>query len=146
MMQGYWQNPEATRQAIRDGWLHTGDLGFIDAEGYLHVVDRIKEIIVVGTSNVSPADLKAVLAESPDIEAAAVVGRPDEELGEVPVAFVVPAPGCTLTREHVLSLFEGRLAAYKHPREVIFLDALPRTSVGKPEKKALRAFAFHHQE
>lgn len=141
IMRGYWQNPEATRLAIRDGWFHTGDLGFIDEEGFLHVADRIKEIIVVGVSNVSPADLEAVLAESPDIEAAAVVGRPDDELGEVPVAFVVPVPGRMLSRRQVLSLFEGRLAAYKHPRDVIFLEALPRTSVGKPEKKALRAIA-----
>jgi fatty-acyl-CoA synthase len=145
-MRGYWQNPEATRLAIRDGWFHTGDLGFIDEEGFLHVADRIKEIIVVGVSNVSPADLEAVLAESPDIEAAAVVGRPDDELGEVPVAFVVPAPGRTLSREQVLSLFEGRLAPYKHPRDVIFLEALPRTSVGKPEKKALRAIAHSHPD
>ncbi|HEY6421811.1 MAG TPA: AMP-binding protein [Pseudonocardiaceae bacterium] len=141
MMQGYWQNSDATDQAIRSGWLHTGDLGFIDEEGYLHVVDRIKEIIIVGVSNVSPADLEAILAESPDIEAAAVVGRPDEKLGEVPVVFVVPAPGRSPSREQVLSLFEGRLAPYKHPREVIFLDALPRTSVGKPEKETLRALA-----
>jgi fatty-acyl-CoA synthase len=146
IMLGYWQNPEATRQVIRDGWFHTGDLGFTDEEGFLHVVDRIKEIIVVGVSNVSPADLEAVLAESPDIDAAAVVGRPDEELGEVPVAFVVPAPGRTLARAQVLSLFEGRLAPYKHPRDVIFLEALPRTSVGKPEKKALRAMARSHPD
>jgi fatty-acyl-CoA synthase len=146
VMRGYWQNPEATRQAIRDGWFHTGDLGLIDEEGFLHVVDRIKEIIVVGVSNVSPADLEAVLAESPDIDAAAVVGRPDEKLGEVPVAFVVPAPGRRLSREQVLSLFEGRLAPYKHPHDVIFLDGLPRTSAGKPEKKALRAMARGRQD
>jgi acyl-CoA synthetase (AMP-forming)/AMP-acid ligase II len=146
VMRGYWQNPEATRLAIRDGWFHPGDLGFIDEEGFLHVADRIKEIIVVGVSNVSPADLEAVLAESPDIEAAAVVGRPDHELGEVPVAFVVPAPGRVLSREQVLSPFEGRLAKYKHPRDVIFLEALPRTSVGKPEKKALRAIAHSNAD
>jgi fatty-acyl-CoA synthase len=146
VMRGYWQNPEATRLAIRDGWFHTGDLGFIDEEGFLHVADRIKEIIIVGASNVYPADLETVLAESPDIGAAAVVGRPDDELGEVPVAFVVPAPGHTLSREQVLSLFEGRLAPYKHPRDVIFLEALPCTSVGKPEKKALRAIAQGHPD
>jgi fatty-acyl-CoA synthase len=145
-MRGYWQNPEATRLAIRDGWFHTGDLGCIGEEGFLHVADRINEIIVVGVSNVFPADLEAVLAESPDIEATAVVGRPDDKLGEVPVAFVVPAPGRSLSREQVLSLFEGRLAPYKHPRDVIFLEALPRTSVGKPEKKALRAIAHSHPD
>ena len=141
VMREYWQNAEATRQALRNGWLRTGDAGFIDGDGYLHVVDRIKEIIITGTSNVYPADLEAVLAESPDISAAAVVARPDEVQGEVPVAFVVPAAGSSLSVEHILSLFEGRLASYKHPRDVIFLDAMPRTSVGKPEKKALRAMA-----
>jgi acyl-CoA synthetase (AMP-forming)/AMP-acid ligase II len=99
----------------------------------------LKEIIVVGTSNVYPADLESVLAESPDIEAAAVVARSDEQLGEVPVAFVVPVPGRSLTAARVLALLDGRLATYKHPRDVTFVDALPRTSVGKPDKNALRA-------
>jgi fatty-acyl-CoA synthase len=141
MMREYWNNPGATSTAVPDGWLRTGDLGWLDAEGCLHVVDRLKEVIIVGTSNVYPADLEAVLAESPDIDAAAVVGRVDAELGEAPVAFVVPTRGRTLTEEQVLGLFDGRLAPYKRPREVIFLDALPRTSVGKPRKGALRALA-----
>ncbi|MCU1588269.1 MAG: putative ADP-producing CoA ligase, feruloyl-CoA synthetase, partial [Frankiales bacterium] len=141
MMREYWDNPEATRAAVPDGWLRTGDVGWVDAEGYLHVVDRLKEVIIVGTSNVYPADLEAVLAESPDIDAAAVVGRVDATLGEAPVAFVVPAPGRTLTKEEVLALFDDRLAPYKKPRDVIFLEALPRTSVGKPHKAALRALA-----
>jgi len=94
---------------------------------------------VVGTSNVYPADLESVLTDSPHIEAAAVVARADEQLGEVPVAFVVPKPGRSLDAAGVLALFDGRLANYKHPRDVLFLDALPRTSVGKPDKKALRA-------
>src|SRR5947209_15667810 len=139
MMEGYWQNAEATKKAIRHGWLHTGDTGFIDEDGYLRVVDRVKEIIIVGASNVSPADLEAVLVESADIEAAAVVGRPDAELGEVPVAFVVPASAGALTQEQVLSLFDSRLAPYKHPREVIFPAAAPPPSVGQPEKTALAA-------
>jgi fatty-acyl-CoA synthase len=141
VMLEYFQNPQATRAALKDGWLRTGDVGVIDEEGYLHVMDRIKEIIIVGVSNVYPADLEAILEESPDIAAAAVVGAPDEELGEVPVAFVVPAAGRSVTPEQVLGLFEGRLAAYKQPRRVTVLDALPRTSVGKIEKKALRAMA-----
>jgi len=139
VMKEYWHNPQATREAFRDGWLRTGDVGFVDADGYLHVVDRLEEIIVVGTSNVYPADLESVLTDSPHIEAAAVVARADEQLGEVPVAFVVPKPGRSLDAAGVLALFDGRLANYKHPRDVLFLDALPRTSVGKPDKKALRA-------
>jgi acyl-CoA synthetase (AMP-forming)/AMP-acid ligase II len=138
-MREYWQKPRATTEAMHDGWLHTGDLGFLDTDGYLHIVDRIKEIIIVGVSNVAPADLEAVLAGSPDIAAAAVVGRPDDELGEVPIAFVVRSAGSQLSAQQVLALFDGRVAPYKRPSDVIFLDAMPQTSVGKPEKKALRA-------
>jgi fatty-acyl-CoA synthase len=141
VMAEYFQNPEATAQTVRGGWLHTGDVGYVDDRRYLHVVDRLKEVIIVGVSNVSPADLEAVLAESSDIDAAAVVGRPDDELGEVPVAFVVPARGRALAREQVLALFTGRLATYKHPRDVVFVDALPATAVEKPDKQALRAIA-----
>jgi len=140
-MREYWHNPRATTQAMHDGWLHTGDLGFLDTDGYLHIVDRIKELIIVGVSNVAPADLEAILADSPDIAAAAVVGRPDDKLGEVPIACVVRTAGSQLSAEQVLALFDGRVAPYKRPRDVIFLDAMPRTPVGKPEKKALRALA-----
>jgi len=140
-MREYWQNPQATTEAMHDGWLHTGDLGFLDTDGYLHIVDRIKEVIIVGVSNVAPADLEAILADSPDIAAAAVVGRPDDKLGEVPIACVVRTAGSQLSAEQVLALFDGRVAPYKRPRDVIFLDAMPRTPVGKPEKKALRALA-----
>jgi fatty-acyl-CoA synthase len=139
MMEEYWRNPQATTAAMHDGWLRTGDLGFLDADGYLHVIGRIKELIIVGVSNVAPADLEAVLAESPDIAAAAVVGRPDDRLGEVPVAFIVRTAGRHLSAEQVLALFDGRVAAYKRPRDVVFLDAMPRTAVGKPETKTLRA-------
>jgi fatty-acyl-CoA synthase len=141
VMREYWHNPQATTEAIRDRWLRTGDLGFLDTGGYLHVAGRIKEVIIVGTSNVAPADLEAVLADSPHIAAAAVVGRPDDKLGEVPVAFVVPAAGSQPSAEEVMALFDGRIAPYKQPHAIIFLDAMPRTSVGKPEKKALRALA-----
>lgn len=141
VMREYWHNPQATTEAMHDGWLRTGDLGFLDTGGYLRVIDRINEVIIVGTSNVAPADLEAVLVDSPDIAAAAVVGRPDDTLGEVPVAFVVPAAGSQPSAERVLALFDGRIARYKQPRDVIFLDAMPQTSVGKPEKKALRALA-----
>ena len=139
LMRNYWQNPHATTQATSDGWLRTGDWGYLDPDGYLHVVDRIKEIIIVGVSNVAPADLEAVLADSPEIAAAAVVGRPDERLGEVPVAFVVRSTRSELSAKQVLALFDGRIAPYKRPRDVIFLDAMPRTPVGKPAKKELRA-------
>jgi fatty-acyl-CoA synthase len=146
MMLEYFENPEASRAVMPNGWLRTGDVGVLDDEGYLHVLDRIKEIIVVGVSNVYPADLESVLEGAPEIAAAAVVGVPDDEEGEVPVAIVVPAEGATIGAEDVLALFKGRVATYKRPRRVIILDALPRTSVGKVEKETLRARAMVAQE
>jgi fatty-acyl-CoA synthase len=138
VMQGYWGNPQATREAFCDGWFRTGDLGRFDETGYLHIVDRIKDIIIVGSSNVYPADLEAVLADCADIREAAVIAQPDEVLGEVPIACVVAAPDASLTPQRVLALFANRLASYKHPRKVIFLDALPRTATAKVDKAALR--------
>jgi fatty-acyl-CoA synthase len=138
VMVGYWDNPQATRAAFRDGWFRTGDVGQLDEDGCLHIVDRVKDVIIVGGSNVYPSDLEAVLDGCADIREAAVLGRRDDELGEVPVACVVPADARVLAREHVIGLFAGRLATYKHPRDVVVLDALPRNSSGKVDKVALR--------
>jgi fatty-acyl-CoA synthase len=140
VMPEYWRNPDATREAFhRDGWLRTGDAGFLDAEGMLSIVDRLKDIIIVGSCNVYPADVESVLASSPQIAEAAVVGRSDDELGEVPVAFVVlQESDGTTSADDVKRLFEGRLAAYKHPKDVIFVDALPRNVMGKVDGDRLR--------
>ncbi len=137
VMQGYWENEQANREAFCDSWLRSGDLGLIDEDGYLHVIGRLKDIIIVGSSNVHPSDLEAVLDACPDIQEAAVVARVDDHLGEVPVACVVPVPGRWLTPEQVLSLFENRVAAYKHPRDVIFFKALPRSATDKIDRKRL---------
>ena len=104
---------------------------------YLRIVDRLKDIIIVGGSNVYPSDLETVLNDCAETREAAVVPRPDDELGEVPVACVVPAPGRTLTTEQVIGLFENRLAPYKHPRDVIFLETLPRNWHGKVNRRRL---------
>lgn len=140
VMRGYWRNPQATGEAMHEGWFRTGDAGFVDDDGYLHIVDRMKDIIIVGGSNVYPADLETILAESTDILEAAVVARPDEKLGEVPVAFVVPATAGSQTAEDVLALFNDRIADYKRPRDVVFVESLPRTALGKVQKQVLRAF------
>lgn len=146
VMQGYWENEQATREAFCHGWFRTGDVGVIDEHGCLHIVDRIKDIIIVGGSNVYPSDLEAVLDSSPDVQEAAVVGRPDDELGEVPVAWVALMPGRTLTEADVIGLFEHRLARYKHPRAVIFLNALPRNVTGKVDRARLREVAGLHPD
>ena len=138
VMQGYWESEQATQEAFCDGWFRNGDLGLIDEDGYLHIVDRLKDIIIVGGSNVYPGDLETVLDDCAEIREAAVVGRPDDELGEVPVACVVLTPGRTLTAGQVIGLLENRLAAYKHPRDVMFLDTLPRNWHGKVDRRRLR--------
>ena len=137
LMQGYWNSPEATAFALRDGWLHTGDVGHLDAEGWLYVVDRIKDLIIRGGFNVYPRDVEDVLLAHPAVVAAAVVGRPDKILGEEVVAFV--QLGAPATPEELQAFAKERLGAYKYPREVRVVDAIPLTSVMKTDRKALRA-------
>jgi len=139
VMSEYWRNPEATREAFHDGgWLRTGDAGLLDDEGMLSIVDRIKEVIIVGSCNVYPADVEAVLAACPDIAQAAVVGRSDDELGEVPVAFVVLRSEGSMSAQDAKDLFDGEVAEYKHPRDIVFVHDLPRSAIGKVRKDELR--------
>jgi long-chain acyl-CoA synthetase len=138
LMTGYWHSPEETRTAIRDGWLHTGDIGRFDDDGYLYVVDRIKDLIIRGGINVYPRDVEDALLEHPDIVGAGVVGRPDPKMGEEVVAFVQLRPGASLTAEDVVTYAKGRLSAAKYPRDVRIVDAMPLTSVFKLDRKALR--------
>jgi fatty-acyl-CoA synthase len=137
----YWENPEATRAAFVDGWFRTGDVGYTDPQGYFYVVDRIKNIVIVGSSNVYPIDLEVVLAECNEIEEAAVVGCPDADTGEALVACVVLKSGGRMTEAQVKALFRGRLAEYQHPRHVLFMDSLPKTSLGKVQKSELTNLA-----
>ena len=138
MMQGYWRSPEETAVAVRDGWLHTGDVGRLDSEGYLYVVDRIKDLIIRGGFNVYPRDVEEVLMGHPGVANAAVVGRPDDVHGEEVVAYVQPAPGHELDADEVRDYARARLSAVKYPREVHVLDQIPLTSVGKLDRKRLR--------
>jgi long-chain acyl-CoA synthetase len=139
VMAGYWNSPEETAAALRGGWLHTGDIGRIDADGYLYVVDRKKDLILRGGFNVFPRDVEDVLLQHPAVAMAGVVGRPDERLGEEVVAFVSLLPGSEATPAEITEFARGRLAAHKYPREVTILDAVPLTSVGKLDRKALRS-------
>ncbi len=139
LMQGYWRAPEATAQTLRDGWLHTGDVGHLDEDGYLYVVDRIKDLIIRGGFNVYPRDVEEVLMAHPDVANAAVVGRPDDVHGEEVVAWVQPVAGRSLDAEEVRAFARERLSAVKYPREVHVVEQIPLTSIGKLDRKRLRS-------
>ncbi|MFO0986354.1 MAG: long-chain-fatty-acid--CoA ligase [Alphaproteobacteria bacterium] len=136
---GYWRNPEASRAAFAGTWLKTGDLGRRDADGYLYLVDRAKDVIITGGENVYPAELEAVLREHPGITEIAVVGVPDREWGEVPCVVVVTEPGRTVTLDSLRAFCEGRIARYKQPRRLVLrTEPLPRNASGKVLKHELR--------
>jgi long-chain acyl-CoA synthetase len=139
LMTGYWHDPSATSQAIRDGWFHTGDIGHLDADGYLFIVDRLKDVIIRGGFNVYPRDVEEALLRHPAVAVCAVVGRPDPERGEEVVAYVQLRPGSVVTPDDLVAFAREHLSAVKYPREVRVIDALPLTSVGKLDRKALRA-------
>jgi acyl-CoA synthetase (AMP-forming)/AMP-acid ligase II len=140
VMRGYLDDPDATAEAIdADGWLHTGDLGTFDPDGYLRIVGRIKDMFIVGGFNAYPAEIENLLLRHPRIAQVAVIGVPDERLGEVPMAFVVPEPGPSLEPDEVIEWARGEMANYKVPRVVEFLDALPVNPTGKVVKDELRA-------
>ncbi len=139
LMGGYWGQPEATAAAITpDGWLRSGDGGHIDADGYVYVTDRIKDMIISGGENIYPAEIERVLAEHPALADVAVIGVPDERWGEVPKAVVVVKPGATLDIDHVLAYCREHLAPFKCPKTLDIVDALPRNPTGKVLKKDLR--------
>ena len=139
LFQAYWRNEEGTREAYTGGWFHTGDIGHQDEDGYYYVDERKKDVVISGGENIYPAELENILADCPDLLEAAVIGRPDERWGEIPVACVVRRSGSYIQSADILELFEGRLARFKHPRSVIFLETLPRNTMGKVEKFTLRA-------
>ena len=138
VMTGYWNAPQATAATLIDGWFHSGDMGHQDEEGYLYVDGRSKDMIISGGENIYPAEIENLLIESPDIAEASVIGRPDARWGEIVVAVVVPKPDCRLTGEQVLKLLDGRIARYKHPKEVLVVEQLPKTALGKIRKEDVR--------
>jgi long-chain acyl-CoA synthetase len=138
VLSGYWHAPEVTAVALSGGWLHTGDIGHLDADGYLYVVDRKKDLIIRGGFNVYPRDVEDVLLTHPAVAQAGVVGRPDPRLGEEVVAFAALRPGASVTAEELREHAKAHLAATKYPREVRIVPAIPLTSVGKLDRKRLR--------
>ena len=142
-MRGYYEKPEATAAAIdADGWLHTGDMGLLRADGHLRFMGRYKDMLKIGGENVDPMEVEAFLMAHPAVNLVAVVGFPDARLSEVGVAFVRLEPGQTLTEDDVLAHCRGRIASFKIPRRVIFVDDFPMTSSGKIQKVKLRAEAL----
>jgi acyl-CoA synthetase (AMP-forming)/AMP-acid ligase II len=144
VFKGYWRDAEATAAAFTGGWFHTGDIGVRDEDGYLFIVDRLKDMIVSGGENIAGSEVERVLYEHAAVLEAAVVGRPDERWGEVPVAYVVlrpgvAAPGDAVSAEALIEHCRERLARFKVPKDVLFLDALPRNPSGKVLKRELRA-------
>ncbi|MDN8616585.1 acyl-CoA synthetase [Variovorax ginsengisoli] len=139
VMAGYWRQPEATAAVFtRDGWFRSGDVGYRDAEGFLYICDRLKDMVISGGENIYPAEVESVLYDHPDIAEVAVVGAPDERWGERVVAVVAVKPGRTITLEALQAFAETRLARYKLPRELRIVDALPRNPTGKVLKAKLR--------
>ena len=139
VMKGYLNNPGATAATVdTDGWLHTGDLGYMDSGGYLYVVDRLKELIKYKGFQVPPAELEAVLLRHPDVADAAVIGVPDDEAGEIPAGYVVLRPGAAASPEEIMRFVAGEVAHYKQIRRLDLIDAIPKSAAGKILRRVLR--------
>jgi long-chain acyl-CoA synthetase len=138
VMLGYWNNPEETAKAFRNGWLLTGDIGCRDADGYYYITDRKKDMLLVNGNNVYPREIEEIIYQFPGIKETAVIGVPDARKGEQPVAFVVEAEGQTVEEKALLQFVRGKLADYKVPKQVVFVPALPRNAAGKILKTSLR--------
>jgi fatty-acyl-CoA synthase len=138
LMRGYWNLPDASKEALRGGWMHTGDAATMDAEGYVYIQDRVKDMIVSGGENVYPREVEDVLFRHPAVADAAVIGVPDPQWGEVVKAIVVQKPGARATAEELIEHARKSLASYKRPRSVDFVAELPRNPSGKVLKKDLR--------
>ena len=138
VMKGYYNDPDATAQAFRGGWMHTGDAAVMHPDRYVEVRDRIKDVIISGGENISSVEVEGVLLRHPAVQEAAVVGLPDARWGEAPHAFVVLKPGATATSDEIRAFTRERLAHFKAPHSVTFVTELPKTATGKIQKFVLR--------
>jgi len=137
-MKGYYKQPEATAEVLKDGWLHTGDIGKMDEDGYLFITDRLKDMIIYKGYNVYPRELEELLFQHSAVEQCAVVGKPDPDVGEAPVAFIKLARGQESTREELMQYLNTQVAAYKKIRDLVFVDEIPVSGAGKVLKRELR--------
>ena len=138
-MAGYWRQPEATAAALdADGWLRTGDAGYLDVDGYLYIHDRVKDMIISGAENIYPAEVENAIFGHPDVADVAVIGVPDEKWGEAVRAVVVLKPGARQDPDSILAFAGVRIARFKLPKSIDFVDALPRNAAGKVLRRELR--------
>ena len=145
-MKGYWNRPEATEDAIRNGYFHTGDAGYFDEEGFLFIHDRVKDMIVSGGENVYPAEVENAIFGHPGVADVAVIGVPDEKWGEAVKAIIVAKEGENPSAEDIIAWARERIAGYKLPKSVDYIDALPRNPSGKILRKDLREPYWEGQE
>ncbi|HEV2654469.1 MAG TPA: AMP-binding protein, partial [Ktedonobacteraceae bacterium] len=138
IMQGYWKAPEETARALRNGWLYTGDIGHVDADGYTYIVDRKKEMIKFKGFGVAPAEIEALLLEHPAVADSAAIGVPDDEAGELIKGLVVLRKGQEVTEEEILTFANGKLAGYKRVHMIEFIDSVPKTASGKILRRELK--------
>ena len=139
IMKGYYNNPEATREAFWDnGWLRSGDVGLLDEDGYLYIVDRLKDMIITGGENVYSLEVEDVIYTHPDVQECAVIGSPDKEWGEIVTAFVIPQPNKTIDEKRLRGFLKSRLSSYKVPKLISIVDDFPKSPAGKILKRALR--------
>eukprot|EP00397_Hematodinium_sp_SG-2012_P030697 GEMP01032532.1.p1 GENE.GEMP01032532.1~~GEMP01032532.1.p1 ORF type:complete len:253 (+),score=68.82 GEMP01032532.1:209-967(+) len=138
VMKGYWKMPDATAEALRNGWMHTGDAGYMDADGFLWIVDRIKDMIITGGENVYSAEVENAIMQCDNVQQVAVIGVPDEKFGELVTAVIVPKPSMTVDPEELKAHCKQHIAGYKCPRNVVIREMLPISGTGKVLKKQLR--------
>jgi fatty-acyl-CoA synthase len=144
VMKLYWRDRRATEEAVQEGWLRTGDAGYLDDEGYLFIHDRVKDMIISGGENVYPAEVENAIAAHPSVAEVAVIGVPDERWGESVKAVVVPRAGCELCVEQLAKFLRGRIASYKIPKTLDLAAELPRTPSGKVLKRQIRSKYWTH--
>ena len=145
-MKGYWRNEKATAEALKNGWVYTGDLGTLDEDGYLYLIDRKKDMIISGGYNIYAREVEDVLYTHPAVGEAAVIGVPDEEWGESVKAVVALKPGMSASEQDIIQFCKEKLASFKKPKSVDFVSELPKTSIGKISKKDLKAPYWANQE
>jgi long-chain acyl-CoA synthetase len=138
VMKGYYKKPQANKETLRGGWLHSGDVAVIDADGFYYIVDRTKDMIIRGGLNVYPREVEEVMIKHEAVSLVAVIGVPDAEMGEEIKAYVVLKPNMSVSKEDLMAWTRERIAGYKYPRHIEFLDALPMSATGKILKKELR--------